>query len=106
MYLVKEKDGGLYENLARRINTLFTQISNCNIDNDLCNYLTLSSRRGSTFSEHNFRYLDQCFTNLQEKYDRGQVDFDDKTYENLVQFMNHKYEKQFEGVFKERKYVY
>lgn len=34
-------------------------------------------------NHHNNRYLLQCFYNLQEKYDRGQKDFDDKTFYNL-----------------------
>ena len=34
-------------------------------------------------NHHNDRYLTQCFFNLQEKYDRGQKDFDKKTYKEL-----------------------
>lgn len=36
---------------------------------------------------HNDRYLLQCFYNLQEKYDRGQKDFDEITYLRLCDFM-------------------
>lgn len=36
---------------------------------------------------HNDRYLIQCFYNLQEKYDRGQKDFDKDTYEKLDCFV-------------------
>ena len=43
----------------------------------------------SIFSNHhNQRYLMQCFYNLQEKYDRGQKDFNEETYEKLVRFVN------------------
>ena len=37
---------------------------------------------------HNKRYLVQCFYNLQEKYDRGQKDFDLETYRKLVKFVD------------------
>lgn len=39
-------------------------------------------------NHHNFRYLQQCFYNLQEKYDRGQKDFDYNTYWKLERFVN------------------
>ena len=32
---------------------------------------------------HNARYLNQCFYNLQEKFDRGQKDFDFKRYTKI-----------------------
>ena len=35
---------------------------------------------------HNSRYLRQCFYNLQEKYDRGQKDFDEEGYSRLSEF--------------------
>lgn len=34
-------------------------------------------------NHHTDRYLLQCFYNLQEKYDRGQKDFDKETYEKM-----------------------
>lgn len=34
-------------------------------------------------NHHNFRYLQQCFYNLEEKYDRGQKDFSKGRYEAL-----------------------
>lgn len=37
---------------------------------------------------HNFRYLLQCFYNLQEKYDRGQKDFSKERYNALEFFVN------------------
>lgn len=37
------------------------------------------------FSEHDKRYVRQCFYNLQEKHDRGQKDFTDECYHKLVQ---------------------
>lgn len=37
---------------------------------------------------HNDRYLLQCFYNLQEKYDRGQKDFDNETFRNLIMFVD------------------
>ena len=39
-------------------------------------------------NHHTDRYLVQCFYNLQEKYDRGQKDFDKETYLKLEQFVN------------------
>ena len=39
-------------------------------------------------NHHNNRYLLQCFYNLQEKYDRGQKDFDNETFTNLVMFID------------------
>ena len=39
-------------------------------------------------NHHNDRYLLQCFYNLQEKYDRGQKDFDNETFRNLVMFVD------------------
>ena len=36
---------------------------------------------------HNDRYLIQCFYNLQEKYDRGQKDFDKREYQMLEEFV-------------------
>ena len=38
-------------------------------------------------NHHTDRYLEQCFYNLQEKYDRGQKDFDEETYKKLLIFM-------------------
>lgn len=38
-------------------------------------------------NHHTDRYLLQCFYNLQEKYDRGQKDFDRETYLKLEQFV-------------------
>ena len=35
---------------------------------------------------HNFRYLEQCYFNLEEKYDRGQKDFDPITFRKLRDF--------------------
>lgn len=32
---------------------------------------------------HDLRYLSQCFYNLDEKYSRGQKDFDEETYQNI-----------------------
>lgn len=34
-------------------------------------------------NHHNYRYLKQCFYNLQEKYDRGQKDFSEKDYKRI-----------------------
>lgn len=39
-------------------------------------------------NHHNDRYLLQCFYNLQEKFDRGQKDFDIKKYINLLEVKN------------------
>lgn len=36
---------------------------------------------------HNYRYLKQCFYNLQEKYDRGQKDFSDELFDAMNKFM-------------------
>lgn len=37
-------------------------------------------------NHHNYRYLQQCFYNLQEKYDRGQKDFSKEQYDKLFEF--------------------
>lgn len=42
-------------------------------------------------NHHNFRYLQQCFYNLEEKYDRGQADFSQKQYEALNWFVTEKW---------------
>jgi uncharacterized protein (TIGR02328 family) len=39
-------------------------------------------------NHHTNRYLLQCFFNLQEKYDRGQKDFDTEVFRNLVIFVD------------------
>ena len=39
-------------------------------------------------NHHTDRYLLKCFYNLQEKYDRGQKDFDYNTYWKLERFIN------------------
>ena len=38
-------------------------------------------------NHHNFRYLQQCFYNLEEKYDRGQADFSEAQYKALSSFV-------------------
>ncbi len=38
-------------------------------------------------NHHNYRYLKQCFYNLQEKYDRGQDDFSKEIYHKLERFV-------------------
>ena len=37
-------------------------------------------------NHHNFKYLIQCYYNLQEKYDRGQKDFTEEVFNKLNQF--------------------
>lgn len=39
------------------------------------------------FAEHDDRYLRQCFYNLQEKYDRGQMDFEEENYLEMLEFV-------------------
>lgn len=39
------------------------------------------------FAEHNHRYLQQCFFNLQEKFDMGQADFSEDEYDRLSKFL-------------------
>lgn len=41
-------------------------------------------------NHHNYRYLLQCFCNLQEKYDRGQKDFSKERYNALEHFVEKK----------------
>ena len=44
--------------------------------------------KGNPFPEHhNMRYLEQCFYNLQEKYDRGQKDFSWARYDDLDEYV-------------------
>lgn len=38
-------------------------------------------------NHHTYRYLLQCFYNLQEKYDRGQKDFTEENYKKLENFV-------------------
>ena len=38
-------------------------------------------------NHHTNRYLQQCFYNLQEKYDRGQKDFSEEEYKRLEEFV-------------------
>ena len=38
-------------------------------------------------NHHHYRYLKQCFYNLQEKYDRGQKDFSEEQYNKLNKFV-------------------
>ena len=45
------------------------------------------SREFLAYEEHNNRYLMQCFMNLQEKYYAKQKDFDDVTYQKLLEFI-------------------
>lgn len=40
------------------------------------------------FYEHKEEYMLQCFFNLEEKYQRGQKDFDWHTFDNLYEFVN------------------
>lgn len=43
-------------------------------------------------NHHNYRYLLQCFFNLQEKYDRKQIDFSKEEYYKLMQEVGRNYE--------------
>lgn len=45
-------------------------------------------------NHHNFRYLNQCFYNLQEKYDRGQKDFSKEQYDALNQLIEEELHKE------------
>lgn len=45
-------------------------------------------------NHHNFRYLHQCFYNLQEKFDRGQADFSEAQYEAINDFMQREWEEE------------
>jgi len=60
------------------------------IDN-WCNYfldgITYKNIKQPFKNHHNFRYLQQCFYNLQEKYDRGQKDFSKELYDKLDELM-------------------
>lgn len=47
------------------------------------------------FEHHNNRYLLQCFYNLQEKYDRGQKDFNKEQYERLEAFVKNENYKDY-----------
>ena len=38
-------------------------------------------------NHHTFRYLHQCFYNLQEKFDRGQADFNEAQYDAINDLM-------------------
>ena len=51
-------------------------------------FKTKSRFENPFINHHNDRYLLQCFMNLQEKYDRGQADFDELTYTKLYNQTN------------------
>ena len=44
--------------------------------------------------DHNDRYLLQCFFNLQEKYDKGQKDYDTQRYADLEHYIELKFNKE------------
>ena len=48
-------------------------------------------------NHHNFRYLQQCYFNLEEKYDRGQKDFTTEQFNKLQEFYNKEYLKYLKG---------
>lgn len=49
-------------------------------------------RNTNPFPDHHTdRYLLQCFYNLQEKFDRGQKDFDRDTYDRLERFVKERF---------------
>lgn len=59
---------------------------------DKCNLLSYEVLVSQPFHKHqNDRYLLQCFYNLQEKYDRGQKNFDKETYLKLENFIREKW---------------
>ena len=47
---------------------------------------------------HDFIYLRECFYNLEEKYNRGQKDFDFQTYNNLFEFYQGEVDKHFKSI--------
>lgn len=52
---------------------------------------TINMEKPLRYPEHNFDYLQQCFYNLQEKYQRGQKGFDEGVYDLLsIYFYNNK----------------
>lgn len=59
---------------------------------DKCGLLSYEVLYSHPFHKHhNDRYLLQCFYNLQEKYDRGQKNFDKETYLKLENFIREKW---------------
>ena len=72
---------------------------------NFCNYfnITLDSPLEVRFDynpfprHHNFRYLQQCYFNLEEKYDRGQKDFTAEQFNKLQDFFNKEYLKYLKG---------
>ena len=52
-----------------------------------CDNKTKSLEKNPFSRDHTSHYMRQCFYNLQEKYDRGQKDFDMDTYINLFEFV-------------------
>ena len=57
---------------------------------------TKSSYKFIPFEKHHdFIYLRECFYNLEEKYNRGQKDFDFQTYNNLFEFYQGEVDKHF-----------
>lgn len=47
---------------------------------------------------HDFIYLRECFYNLEEKYNRGQKDFDFQTYNALFEFYQGEVDKHFKSI--------
>ena len=59
---------------------------------DKCNLLDYEVLVSHPFHKHhNDRYLLQCFYNIQEKFDRGQKDFDLQTYLKLEKFIRERF---------------
>ena len=46
-------------------------------------------------NHHNYRYLQQCYHNLEEKYDRGQFDFSKEEYESISKLVRQEDFKNF-----------
>ena len=53
----------------------------------LASGLTFKVGDNPFYKHHGYRYLKQCFYNLQEKYDRGQKDFGYEVYNKMRTFM-------------------
>ena len=79
-----------YDDLFEYYSLLADEFERRNFKFNYSKYITSDYYRLSRapfIDHHNKQYLIQCFYNLQEKYVRGQKDFDLWTYRNLENFV-------------------
>lgn len=93
IYEYNKKDLGIYSNMViQEMLSRGIKINNWKNYEEYFKYETFEFPEMFEYkpfkNHHNNRYLLQCFYNLQEKYDRGQKDFDIETFKELVMFVD------------------